>query len=88
MPLLKSAESEMFLPVYRFSVDVQPEYTHRTVPMFNCYGAGKSLAIFKARADPEPFVENSHAAGRPKTITNDDRNGLFIRESLVLGGQR
>jgi|SaaInlV_130m_DNA_3_1039695.scaffolds.fasta_scaffold119636_1 hypothetical protein len=46
------------------------------------------LAAFKASTGPEPFVENSHAAGRRKTITNDDRNGLSTRESLVLGGQR
>jgi hypothetical protein len=46
------------------------------------------LAIFKARVDPEPFVENSHAAGRPETITNDDRNGFSMRDPLVLGGQR
>ncbi len=46
------------------------------------------LAIFKASTGPEPFIENSHAAGRRKTITNDDRNGLSTREYLVLGGQR
>ena len=46
------------------------------------------LAIFKASTDPEPFAENSHAAGRPETITSDDRNGFSMRESLVLGSHR
>ena len=46
------------------------------------------LATFKASTDPEPFAENSHAAGRPETITSDDRNGFSMRESLVLGSHR
>ena len=46
------------------------------------------LAIFKASTDPERFAENSHDAGRPKTITSDDRNGFSMRESLVLGSHR
>ena len=45
-------------------------------------------AIFKTNTDPEPFDENSHAAGRPETITSDDRNGFSMRESLVLGSHR
>ena len=52
------------------------------------YGALVSLAIFKASTDPEPFAENSHAAGQPETITSDDRNGFSTRESLVLGSHR
>ena len=45
-------------------------------------------AIFGTPADPEPFAENSHATGRPETITSDDRNGFSMRESLVVGGHR
>ena len=52
------------------------------------YGAMVRLAIFKARVDPEPFVGNSHAAGRPETITSDDRNGFSMRDPLVLDCQR
>ena len=52
------------------------------------YDALVRLAIFKTSVDPEPFVGNSHAAGRPETITSDDRNGFSTRDPLVLEGQR
>ena len=52
------------------------------------HGVLVSQATFKASTDPEPFAENSHAAGQPETITSDDRNGFSMRESLVLGSHR
>jgi len=55
--------------------------------LVNCGGKAR-LAIFKAGTDPEPFVENSHAAAQPETITSDDRNGFSTRESLVLDSHR
>ena len=52
------------------------------------YGDLVRLAVFKASVGPEPFVGNSHAAGRPKTITIHDRNGFSMRDPLVLEDQR
>ena len=58
----------------------------------DCHGEATE-AVAEARqpsdasADPEPFAENSHVAGRPETITSDDRNGFSMRDPLVLEGQ-